>query len=249
MQRQRVLERAGWKFVRVRGSQFYASRPTEVTRLLDEIEAQGIEPVVDGDLEDTDRSYIGEVRGQVCLESLGNASVSDSPDSDVSTTSEPDRDLAADELTTDESAVDAGDKSVEESSKKTASDVEVAEPADNSSRSGERQHALPLDQTDSPSIEEDATTPEQPDKRSAQQQTIDMIVSRGSEIWLRLSRWGKVSELLEPRERSLAYCVGDRIRREVEPSFAQAKWARTIFLKAVEAGFDVSEVNGQGGDG
>jgi very-short-patch-repair endonuclease len=70
MQRQRILERAGWKFARVRGSSFYAGRQAEVTRLLAEIEAQEIQPITDEALIDTKCSSIGEVRGQSCVEFL-----------------------------------------------------------------------------------------------------------------------------------------------------------------------------------
>jgi Superfamily I DNA and RNA helicases and helicase subunits len=42
--RQRQLERCGWRFVRIRGSEFYRDREVALKRLWDELDRQGIEP-------------------------------------------------------------------------------------------------------------------------------------------------------------------------------------------------------------
>jgi hypothetical protein len=33
-------------------------------------------------------------------------------------------------------------------------------------------------------------------------------------MWLRMSNWGRVNKVLEPRERSLVYNVGKRLRED-----------------------------------
>ena len=75
MVRQRILERCGWRFVRVRGSAFYGSRQKEISRIVDAIQRQGIEPA--GTKNDcADRSWISAVSGRDCLESLGRGEAS-----------------------------------------------------------------------------------------------------------------------------------------------------------------------------
>jgi hypothetical protein len=105
----------------------------------------------------------------------------------------------------------------------------------------------PFGKDDADERPDDDNEAAQPDKRSVEQETVDEVVAQGFETWLRLSHWAKVNDLLEPRERSLAYNVGNRIRREIEPSFPQALWAKAILEKVIEAGFDVSGSDEQGG--
>ena len=59
-------------------------------------------------------------------------------------------------------------------------------------------------------------------------------------LWLRMSRWAKVNEILEPRERSLAYSVGKRLRAGVLPTIRQARWAQAIWANALQLGFDIT---------
>ncbi len=46
LQRQRQLERAGWRFVRLRASEFYADRSQAIQRIVEACEEQGIRPAV-----------------------------------------------------------------------------------------------------------------------------------------------------------------------------------------------------------
>ncbi|RMG25340.1 MAG: DUF559 domain-containing protein, partial [Armatimonadetes bacterium] len=48
MQRQRQLERAGWRFVRVRESEFYANPSATIQRIVDACARMGIAPVLLG---------------------------------------------------------------------------------------------------------------------------------------------------------------------------------------------------------
>jgi very-short-patch-repair endonuclease len=69
-QRQRVLERCGWQFVRLRGSSFYAQRPKAVDRLVAEITRCGVGTwscaTATSHALDT-----GEISGRGCLRWLG----------------------------------------------------------------------------------------------------------------------------------------------------------------------------------
>jgi hypothetical protein len=71
MARQRMLERCGWKFIRVRGSIFYANRSKAIRDLIDAINAHGIEPHVVTDDEVVPRNWVEEVSGNQCMEALG----------------------------------------------------------------------------------------------------------------------------------------------------------------------------------
>lgn len=51
MARQRQLERAGWKFVRIRESEFYADRERAVRRIVEACEELGIRPIGEGEWE------------------------------------------------------------------------------------------------------------------------------------------------------------------------------------------------------
>ena len=75
MLRQRILERCGWTFHRIRGSAFYGGREREITRVLEAIGAQGIEPVVGVAEKDETRDWIEEVCGQECLEALARVDI------------------------------------------------------------------------------------------------------------------------------------------------------------------------------
>jgi hypothetical protein len=69
---------------------------------------------------------------------------------------------------------------------------------------------------------------------------IAAVTAYGCQMWLRMSRWARINEFLEPRERSLAYSVGKRLREGVWPTIRQARWAQAIVAKAVQLGFDLT---------
>jgi very-short-patch-repair endonuclease len=75
MARQRMLERCGWKFVRIRGSVFYANQSKAMEGLIDAIRAHGLEPYKSADDESVPRDWIAEVSGQQCMEALGAQAV------------------------------------------------------------------------------------------------------------------------------------------------------------------------------
>ena len=71
MARQRMLERCGWKFIRIRGSVFYANQEKAIGELIDAIRAHGIEPHTVTDDEAVPRDWVEEVSGNECMEALG----------------------------------------------------------------------------------------------------------------------------------------------------------------------------------
>lgn len=61
------------------------------------------------------------------------------------------------------------------------------------------------------------------------------------EVWFALSRWAKVNDELQPKERSLAYSIGRVLSNGNSPSTKQAKWAVDILERAKQAGFDPAD--------
>ena len=59
MERQTILERSGWRFIRIRGSEFYRDKEKTIERVESELVAFGIEPGDGGDSEVTGESHDG----------------------------------------------------------------------------------------------------------------------------------------------------------------------------------------------
>jgi very-short-patch-repair endonuclease len=70
MARQRMLERCGWTFVRIRGSAFYANQPKAIEELVRAIRAHGLGPCKIADDEAVPRDWIQEVSGKECMKAL-----------------------------------------------------------------------------------------------------------------------------------------------------------------------------------
>jgi very-short-patch-repair endonuclease len=71
MARQRMLERCGWKFIRIRGSVFYANQSKAMEELIAAIRAHGLEPYTITDGEEVPRDWVKEVSGKQCMDALG----------------------------------------------------------------------------------------------------------------------------------------------------------------------------------
>jgi hypothetical protein len=95
------------------------------------------------------------------------------------------------------------------------------------------------DQADSPSASmETEATVETNRPLSEEEAVIAAVAACGCSVWLRMSRWARLNEVLEPRERSLVYNVGRRLREGMLPTIRQLRWAQAILAKAVQLGFD-----------
>lgn len=58
MERQSILERLGWKFIRIRGSEYYRGRSAAISRVISELEAADIHPeasAIDPEIENEDK--------------------------------------------------------------------------------------------------------------------------------------------------------------------------------------------------
>jgi len=106
--RQRNLERAGWRFVHVRGSSFYANRTAAMDQVIDEVQDAGVGPWQPLDDEAAYQAVdTGEVVGAECLAWLGSRTVEEAEE-------------GLSEIVTDESESEATESS--ESSGTTSQD-------------------------------------------------------------------------------------------------------------------------------
>lgn len=70
MARQRMLERCGWLFIRIRGSVFYANQSKAIEELVRAIRSHGLEPcTITDDL--FPRDWVQEISGKECMDTLG----------------------------------------------------------------------------------------------------------------------------------------------------------------------------------
>lgn len=119
MQRQRLLERCGWRFLRVRGSMFYA-RPSQVlAELCDSLAKQGIRPLgAPDELPICTQTVVLEVSGIECLDTLGKQ-VAEKPE-----------DTIALESPTDGEGDEGGESELESHENGAAQDVEADQDND-----------------------------------------------------------------------------------------------------------------------
>jgi very-short-patch-repair endonuclease len=71
MARQRMLERCGWRFIRIRGSVFYANQSNAIDELIRAIRAHGLEPCTITEDQPVPRDWVQEISGNECMEALG----------------------------------------------------------------------------------------------------------------------------------------------------------------------------------
>lgn len=50
MERQAILERLGWRFIRIRGSEYYRDRSQTISRVIQKLNQKGIQPEADGEV-------------------------------------------------------------------------------------------------------------------------------------------------------------------------------------------------------
>jgi very-short-patch-repair endonuclease len=240
MARQRMLERCGWKFVRVRGSSFYANRQREIARIVKQLDSLDIMPI--GRSPDEDATlWIEDISGQQCIESMRSGGVSQFQDA-----------LQERKTNSIETADSCGGTEVPTEpteSMESAIQTDAAEnvPPDAASTIDE---AVPKDIAvgdDSPTastltdeLDLDAAARLQvPNASDENDRIIRDVVGFGYVMWMRLSRWGKENETLNRRERKFVYDVGRHIRQQWPLTIRQARWAATILEEATQNGFDM----------
>jgi len=238
MARQRMLERCGWKFVRIRGSSFYANRQQEIALVVEQLDALGIKPVGNS-IDEGAKPWIEDICGRQCAETL--RSPGSSRDSEVLPATEAKASVTSDSSGVLESAaaVQSEAAALDSAAENSQSDMAPA-VADASQHGVAGPIALSPETSDAEQVAvSTGEGTDSPEALSEDDRIIQAVVACGETMWLRMSRWGKVNDTLTPRERHFVYDVGRRIREGRPPTIRQARWAAKIIQQAIELGFDV----------
>ncbi|HBQ96248.1 MAG TPA: hypothetical protein DD856_15580 [Sulfobacillus sp.] len=65
MARQAILERLGWRFVRIRGTQFFRNPDATMRLVFERLESEHIAPEANNRISDTQAHQVAEVKGQL----------------------------------------------------------------------------------------------------------------------------------------------------------------------------------------
>jgi very-short-patch-repair endonuclease len=235
MARQRMLERCGWKFERVRGSSFYANRHREIARIIEQLETQGITPISDP-ADDRVGHWIAEICGHECAEELRSPDTAVVSQASGGEANEPSDSSNCLEFAENDGPVTEAQECAADGTGQGQTPTNPDVDHGNSILVGPL--LLNLDDAE----ELDAARLgclKRAEELSNDALVIHEVVEYGESVWLRLSRWGKVNETLTPKERKFVYDVGRRIRDGSEPTIRQARWAIKILEEAMENGFEL----------
>jgi very-short-patch-repair endonuclease/cellulose biosynthesis protein BcsQ len=235
-ERQAILERLGWKFIRIRGSEFYRDKQGTINRVEEKLRRLRIEPgqAGAGPISSEQPELIGKVIR--LAEWLRSSEAETQP-----STKEPDGFETAPEGEPGgrRAQTAARDISEEINGNRNADVPRNGEPAaDRDStvtqiirpRAGEKEkHASNRRKHVGPRKEEAAA--------EADRRDVADVAAKGKDFWFALSHWGKETDRLNSIERGFAYQVGKLVARKLPLTSKQLAWAREIMRTAEEAGF------------
>ena len=266
MARQAILERLGWRFHRIRGSEFFRDPDEAIGRLFTKLEQLGIEPVsrvdvsenedVGGTLLERITRRAAEIRRSWDESDDSGVSPSDddtSPNNDESIHS---TDSDPGQLPDPSNVYADADVTLENTDKRGAqrdlfSRLEID---DQSSRVDEAQSAQEIDDRD---IRERiaAETDSSVDKYVIDDAATDSLktstevslevghsdevnfVDVSADTWFALAHWAKEHDCLSPWDRKFAFSQGIRVNKGNEASEKQASVCERILREARELGF------------
>jgi very-short-patch-repair endonuclease len=208
MFRQRQLERAGWKFVRIRESEFYADRNGAINRIVEECEKLGISPA-------------GEEKHHKDIELLGQgfARKKQLKESEISS-----RQAQRDK---NENLQYIIDEKVQWSQ---------IESSDSSIR--ELRDSISVYSKNANASEAKALVKEEAKKINSEQRDNFEKLLKDPNLWFRLAHWAKENDLLDPKSRAFSYKVGKYIKHGWPLSKYMTKKAETIWDESIKLGFD-----------
>ena len=71
------------------------------------------------------------------------------------------------------------------------------------------------------------------------QDLIESMAEINYDIWMKISRWGKVTNSLEGWENSICFSIGNLLKKEKKLSQKQAYQGKRIYEKAIKKGFEI----------
>jgi len=223
MMRQAVLERLGWRFVRIRGSRYYQDPEEALIPVWERLAELEIEPLVN---DITPNTLADEkILYYKVLEAAG-------------ITSEIDIGLEDDDESESVITIASGGeelpviKSLLETSSLSAYEDINLELECIENESADPTLAAVIETVDS----KDESTNVPPERCPCQKEN-HWIYSTTSEMWLELSHWGKKTEKLTSWDRKFAYDIGLRLSKKWELTEKQILAAERLYNKVVAQGF------------
>ncbi len=224
MQRQRVLERCGWTFWRVRGCEFYYDPDAALEGLWRTLELLEIYPDIGHQsTSHREKTELEESKGAVSdiqKQSGEGASFDVKRSSDLVRYHEP-----ATPQPPEETAKSRQLRLFEESSRQPTLFEGHPKVTPQPSKQSQETKKKQKQTSKQPITAED-------------QQLIDWISTIPSDIWFLVAHWAKVNNILQPWERSLVFSIGKRVSRGTSVSVKQARHAHRVYHEALEQGFD-----------
>lgn len=240
MDRQRMLERCGWTFIRIRGSVFYANREKAMKYLLESIAAHGIakagvsEIIPDGD-------WIAEISGRECLASL-NYQTDELVEEEASEDDFEAEDPGPEEPISQPKATIAVAKEavLDESDPDVESEIALLDPDEpDQQESIEHTKATSISDEDGEPFVLSNESQSRPieSTETLSEEDLAEYATRESKKWFEIARWSKEQNLLEGWQRRLAFSLGLRYGNRQTPTEKQAKQGRIILDIVYEHGF------------
>ncbi len=220
LQRQRILERCGWTFWRVKGGQYYSNRNRALESLWEQLDKMGIKPisleskgsiVLDGHVANIDEEKIGSHDEKENIQ-----------DEDREIAEESSNELFPEKAGLTPSPVETKLFDFLEDKKQapqTGSTGSLSEKKSSVKRIKSSQA-----QTE-PSTEEEKAM-------------IDFVQGIEAKVWFALSHWAKLNDYFQGWERGLLYSIGKRIARGREVTVKQARQAKRVYEEAVNMSFN-----------
>ncbi len=237
--RQLALERCGWHFWRVRGSEYYRDPEAAMASLWELLAARGIESASEQFVES------GEVDGYVpevdwdASRNAGQASRRDGPGNEVETSDEQKR-----SATERPSEAWRPRKSNMRRLGRTSS---APRPMGSSTAAKDEDTDHHVQEASAGFEKGGGPMPVSMRKTSRQPVKIQIPEARAlideasgieAEVWFSLARWAKDNNLLEGRDRRMMYNMGLYKKREQPLTFKQARYALRLLREAKRAGFE-----------
>lgn len=216
LDRQMVLERLGWKFARIRGSEFYQDPDMAMKPVFERLRQLGIEP-----------------EGPDVAESL--VELEALRDRIVRRAEELRRTLAEQEGVWGLTEPPSTGGPLVAPRELGLPERPHGPPEPQGGEESPPKEPRPEPPPAAPLAAPGRTTPEN------QENLQEWVAALGAELWFRLAHWAKEHDQFGPKARKFLFSMGRHVAKGWELSHRQGRWARSLYEDALRLGFDPTE--------
>jgi len=244
VERQAILERLGWKFVRIRGTAFYRNPDRAMAEVFSKLIELGIPPVgSDGEAPSSDMTLVHELDALVhaddeAFEDLASLESEDALFEDI-------------DLGHEESAVRGVMEASSETDGADSRHTEIRfqstlfECTLGDGSLDRRKHDISTGTIADPNDPKNAARSVQHDARIEQDDRADgatgskLFEKVAANEWFAIAKWAKQHDYLKPYQRSLAFSLGLLAAKGKQASEKQAKYGALLLEEAQRLGYKV----------